>query len=81
MKCSGASGPCGRARDVDGECLVFILFIMYIWPTQLPRLGLAGEPFSISQLGSERSLALSASLVLLFEFRSTLGSAACVITR
>lgn len=46
--------------------LVFILFIMYIWPTQLPRLGLAGEPFSISQLGSERSLALFASLILLF---------------
>lgn len=68
MKCIWASGPCGRGCDVDGECLVFILFIMYIWPTQLPRLGLAGEPFSISQFGSERSLALSASLILLFEF-------------
>ena len=37
---------------------MFILFIMYIWLTPLPPLGLAGETFSISHFGSERSLAL-----------------------
>lgn len=48
---------------------MFILFIMYIWPSQLPPRALAGEPFSISHFGSERSL--GSSFILLSECRST----------
>lgn len=46
---------------------MFILFIMYIWPTQLPPLGLAGEQFSVSHFGSESFLVLFASYIQLFK--------------
>ena len=50
---------------------VFILFIVYIWPGQLPPLALAGESFSISHFGSENIFFLISIIIIIPIFRST----------
>lgn len=84
VKRGDLSMKCLRAQRLGLWCrwvmpCVYSLYIMYIWPTQLPLLGLAGEPFSISHFGSERSPVLFASFILLFHIWSTFASVLCVI--